>query len=89
MATKAEKLHLSRVAALPCCLCGSQPVEVHHILEGRIKGRKCGHMTTIPLCQDCHRGRSGIHGDKAMLKIMRKTELDLLGETIQQLMYGT
>lgn len=85
MATNAEKKHLSRIAALPCALCGAHGVQIHHILEGRVKGRKSGHFTAIPLCVDCHQGRNGIHGDQAMLKVYKKTELQLLGETIEKL----
>jgi hypothetical protein len=85
---KTESAHLGRVSGLPCCLCGTQPVEIHHILEGRIKGRKSGHWTAIPLCPDCHRGsNNGIHGRQAMLKIYKKTELELLGDTLEKL-YG-
>ena len=88
MTTKAEHAHLNRVASLPCCLCGAKPVEVHHILEGRIKGRKSGHWTSIPCCPDCHRGsHNGIHGRQAMMKIMKTTELELLGQTLEKL-YG-
>lgn len=83
-----EAKHLAKVAALPCALCGTQPVEVHHILEGRIKGRKSGHWTAIPLCPDCHRGsHNGIHGRQAMLKIKKLTELELLGDTLESI-YG-
>lgn len=88
MTTKAQAQHLTRLASLPCCLCGTQPVEVHHILEGRVKGRKSGHWTAIPLCPDCHRGsHNGIHGQQAMLKVMKTTELELLAETLETL-YG-
>ena len=88
MTTKAEKAHLSRIAAQPCALCGAQPVEVHHILEGRIKGRKSGHWTAIPLCVDCHRhSLRGIHGRKDMLKVMKTTELELLAQTLERI-YG-
>ncbi len=80
--------HMGRVAELPCCLCGTSPVEVHHILEGRIKGRRSASFTTIPLCYDCHRGdKNGIHGQQAMLKIMKTTELELLAITLERL-YG-
>ena len=88
MTTKAQSAHLGRVASLPCCLCGVGPVEVHHLLEGRIKGRKSAHFTTIPLCPDCHRGsHNGIHGRQAMLKVMKTTELELLAVTLEKL-YG-
>ena len=87
MTTKSQSAHLDRVASLPCCLCGDSPVEVHHILEGRIKGRKSGHWTAIPLCVSCHRGSMGIHGNQAMLKINKITELELLGNTLEDI-YG-
>lgn len=85
---QAEAKHLSRIAALPCCLCGAKPVEVHHILEGRIKGRRSAHYTAIPLCPDCHRGsKNGIHGRQDMLRIKKTTELELLAETLERI-YG-
>lgn len=88
MTTKAEAKHLSLLAGMPCCLCGAQPVEIHHILEGRIKGRKSAHFTAIPLCVDCHRGsENGIHGRQNMLKVMKTTELELLAATLETV-YG-
>lgn len=88
MTTKAQTAHLTRLAALPCALCGFEPVEIHHILEGRIKGRKSGHWTAIPLCSNCHRGsKDGIHGEKRMLSVRKATELELLAETLEKL-YG-
>lgn len=86
--TDAERAHLSRIHELPCCLCGAMPVEAHHILEGRIKGRRSAHFCTIPLCPDCHRGsRNGIHGQQNMLRVFKVTELELLAITIE-LLYG-
>lgn len=83
-----EERHMHLVKELPCCLCGaSAPSEAHHILEGRIPGRKAHDFCTIPLCVDCHRGKNGVHGQKIMLKIMKENELNLLGETIKKL-YG-
>lgn len=89
MTTAAEHRHLDRVASQPCALCGAQPVEVHHILEGRIKGRKSGHWTAIPLCPCCHRDNNlGIHGRQDMLRIHKTTELELLGQTLERI-YGS
>ncbi|MBP9869894.1 MAG: DUF968 domain-containing protein [Nitrosomonas sp.] len=84
-----EQRHMVRVKELPCCLCGAAgPSDAHHILEGRIPGRKAHDFCTIPLCKDCHLGgRNGIHGQQFMLKIMKENELNLLGETIKKL-YG-
>ena len=85
--TKAQR-HMGRVAELPCSLCGSRPVEVHHILEGRTPGRRSPGWTCIPLCMDCHRGPiNGIHGQQVMLKVQKVTELQLLSKTLEAL-YG-
>ena len=88
MSTK-EQRHIELVKSQPCCLCGAYaPSDAHHILEGRIKGRKSHDFCTIPLCKDCHQGeRNGVHGQQFMLKIMKENELNLLGETIKKL-YG-
>ena len=87
--SNAERKHLYRVKSLPCSLCGaSAPSDAHHILEGRIQGRKSADWCTIPLCKDCHQGaKNGIHGEQIMLKIMKQTELALLAQTIETL-YG-
>ena len=85
----AAKRHIGRVKSLPCSLCGaSAPSDAHHILEGRIQGRKSDDFVTIPLCKSCHQDpRNGIHGERIMLKIMHETELSLLAKTIEVL-YG-
>lgn len=84
----ATKRHMDRVAQLPCGLCGTAPVELHHVLEGRTPGRKSPDWLVIPLCRDCHQGSAnGIHGRQAMWKVMRKSELDLLAETLERI-YG-
>ena len=83
-----ERRHMQMVKELPCCLCGaSAPSDAHHILEGRIPGRRAHDFCTIPVCKDCHPGQLGLHGDKTMLRIMKENELNLLGETIKKL-YG-
>lgn len=82
--TKAMR-HMHRVKELPCCLCGqSAPSDAHHVLEGRIPGRRAHDFCTIPVCRMCH---NSIHGDKTMLKVNKENELNLLGETLQKL-YG-
>jgi len=82
------KQHLARVHELPCGVCGAMPVEAHHILEGRTPGRKSPEALAIPLCTDCHRGSAnGIHGRKVLWNVYKKSELDVLAETIEKL-YG-
>lgn len=88
MKSAASSRHMARVAGLPCCLCGACGVQVHHITEGKTFGKRDKlHFCTIPVCLSCHTGPKGIHGDKAMLRLVNKSELELLGETLAQL-YG-
>lgn len=83
------KHHMDRVAGLPCGVCGDRGVvELHHILEGRTPGRKSPDWLAIPLCHDCHQGSAnGIHGRRAMWAIVKKSELDVLAETLEAI-YG-
>jgi len=57
-----DKKHLARVAEMPCCCCGRQPVQVHHLLRGgnRGMGIKNGDDMTIPLCPFHH---ATLHND--------------------------
>ena len=83
--------HMKLVKELPCAVCGQAgPSDAHHILAGRVPGRKVDDMLTIPLCKDCHQGsHNGIHGERRMWDVMRKNELDCLADTIARLMYGS
>jgi len=87
--TKFESQHIARVKALPCAVCGQPgPSDAHHILEGRTPGRKSPHALTIPLCKGCHQdAKNGIHGERRMWLVMKKTEHQCLAETIEKL-YG-
>ena len=86
MSTPSAKRHMNEVARLSCCLCGAKPVELHHILEGRTPGRRSPDWLVIPLCPTCHRDdHNGIHGAQAMLKIVKKNELELLAETLARI----
>ena len=78
--TPSESKHLARVKSLPCAVCERPgPTEAHHIEQGQ-------HYTTIPLCEDCHRGsHNGIHGRRSMWNVMKKTELSCLNDTIRRL----
>ncbi len=85
--TALERRHVTRVKLLPCGLCGAgggdlAPSEAHEIKQGQW-------MTAIPLCEDCHRGSfNGLGGQKRMWQVMKKDELDVLGETVGRLLYG-
>ena len=79
--SKAERAHIARVKALPCGVCGAHgPSEAHHLVQGL-------QYTAINLCPDCHRGaHNGIHGQKRIWNVLKKTELSVLNDTIRKLL---
>jgi len=86
----AGKRYMGRVAALGCLLClrlgyGEHAAEVHHIRTGQGASQRAADFLTVPLCQACHRGSHGIHGDRARLRQAKVTEMDLLAGTIAAL----
>jgi hypothetical protein len=58
--------------------------ELHHIREGQGMSQRASNYMVVPLCPDCHRGPLGIHGNKAMLNMMKLGELDLLAMTVEK-----
>lgn len=85
--TKAEKEHLSKVAALGCMVCRRMgyegtPAEIHHPRRGTGLGQRASNYDAIPLCPEHHRGNTGIHGlgTKGFPKKWGFTEADLLDE---------
>lgn len=60
--TADERKHLARIGSMPCCICGAQLVEVHHLRSQVGMGRKASHFQTLPLCFEHHRGKTGFHG---------------------------
>tara|TARA_R110000868_G_scaffold411755_1_gene708934 strand:- start:39543 stop:39839 length:297 start_codon:yes stop_codon:yes gene_type:complete len=85
MTTKLEKAHMNRVARLGCCVCrrldyGFVVAQVHHIALG---SGKRSPFATAPLCEEHHKGKSGLHGrgSKAFCSAFRlpgETEYGLL-----------
>lgn len=86
---KAAQNHIGKVKELSCAVCGAHgPSDAHHILTGRVPGRKSPDFCVIPLCKDCHQGGfNGIHGQARMWAVMKVSELDCLAATIEAL-YG-
>ena len=78
--TAREREHLARIKAMPCSVCGTDgPSEAHHI-------RQHVQALCIPLCASCHRDQhNGLHGGRAMWRVMRMDELDALARTIEAL----
>ena len=81
--------HKNRVAALGCMACkllgyGDSPATLHHVREGQGMAQRSSDWLVIPLCQEHHQGKHGIHGTgfESMTKL---TEMDLLAATIERL----
>jgi hypothetical protein len=65
MATKDEKIALSKIAGLGCILCSEvlgiegSAAELHHV---RRYGAKRATSPILPLCTTHHRSNAGLHG---------------------------
>ncbi|MGA0128454.1 MAG: hypothetical protein ACO3I1_04095, partial [Burkholderiales bacterium] len=55
------------------------------IRTGHGLGQRASDFLTVALCVDCHRGTHGFHGTKALMKIAKLSEMDLLAETIRKM----
>lgn len=85
MTTKVEKAYMDRVAKLPCAICGAYGVQLHHAREGQGLSQRAENWLVIPLCEACHTGPRGIHGDRSMWKIKKWDEMDALADTIKSI----
>ena len=59
--------HLDFVRLLPCAACGiDNSLEhraAHHLIGGRYSQSRADDSRAVPLCQPCHQGPDGLHGD--------------------------
>lgn len=80
--------YMAEVKSVPCVLCSllgqgqTTPTEAHHIREGQGMSQRASDWLTVALCRACHREDLGIHGNRALLKLAKVSELDLLAATI-------
>ena len=68
-------VHMSRVAGLPCLICGAHAVEVHHCPDPR------SDMRVLPLCPAHHRreyGPGAYHYSRRAFNEMHGSDDDLL-----------
>lgn len=79
--TVQERAHVGLIKEMPCAVCDAPgPSEAHEIEQG-------AWFLSVPLCADCHRGSvNGLHGQKAMWKVMHMNEHDALNETLRKFM---
>lgn len=78
--TVAEIQHIERIKSMDCGCCGAKgPCDAHELNQGQW-------FTSIPLCKDCHQGsHNGIHGEQRIWKVLKKTELSVLNDTVRML----
>lgn len=92
MATKSEKLHMSRVSSLGCCVCRNEfglnsDAEIHHIGNGTM-GKRASNLEVIPLCFLHHRGGGigvAVHAGRKSFASNFGTERELLAQTLELL----
>jgi hypothetical protein len=88
--SKAARSYHEVVASLPCVLCDligqnqTAHTEVHHLREGSGLSQRAHHFRVAALCEDCHRGSAGIHGDRALLRIANVSEGNLADITAEK-----
>ena len=84
--TAASRAYIGRIKELPCGVCQQPgPSDAHHVRTGQGMSQRAGDYCTIPLCKPCHQGKNGLHGDRAMWKIHKVSEMDVLDQTIAEM----
>lgn len=90
--TKAEKLHMRKVADLGCIACRKlgyedTPAELHHVKKGTM-GKKASNYEVIPLCPHHHRtSNESYHLNPLWFTEKFGTQQELL-EEVTRLIYG-
>jgi hypothetical protein len=84
--TSAEREHVGLVKSVPCVVCDAEaPSVAHEPVQG-------AWFLSIALCEACHVGKGGIHGDQSMWRLRFRTggtaaELLAINETLKRV-YG-
>ena len=91
--TKAERIHMDKVANLGCLICRKQgnlysPAELHHIRDVTLTGlgQRSKHTEIIPLCIAHHRiGKESFHNNSRAFSKKWGSQRELLKETLDLL----
>lgn len=83
---KTSRKHLARVANLPCVVCGSTDVQVHHIRQSGISGagQKASDWLTFALCARDH---ADLHAGIKTWEMRYGRQIDHVTKTLEKL-YG-
>lgn len=78
--------HLTRVKSLPCAICGSVPVDAHHIRKAPLTGAggKASDWFTFPLCRADH---DQLHADTPLWEMRYGDQVQHVVRTLERL-YG-
>ena len=82
--TDAESAHMAAVKGVACVVCDAAPPSIaHHVVQG-------DHFTTCAVCEQCHVGKGGIHGDQSRWRLRFRigglaAELHAINETHKRL----
>ena len=88
---KAGVNHLDRVHSIPCVLCAKLGLTqltrttAHHVRTGQGASQRADDMLTAAICEECHQGPQGVHGDRGRLKMAGLSELMLVALTLRVL----
>ena len=84
--TSGERTHLEMVKSQSCVVCDAPaPSLAHHVNQG-------DHFTTVAVCELCHVGKGGIHGDQSRWRLRYRiggaaAELRAINDTLRRV-YG-
>ena len=84
--TSGERAHVEAVKGVPCVVCDAPaPSLAHHVNQG-------DHFTTVAVCELCHVGKGGIHGDQSRWRLRYRiggavAELRAINDTLRRV-YG-
>lgn len=82
--TALEREHMDRIGKMACLGCSRRPVEVHHLMKCPDKRCRRDHRFVVPLCETCHRGKTGVHGLGSEQLWGERRGIDLPSWAIQQ-----
>ena len=93
--TKAERIHMDKVANLGCLICRKEgnlysPAELHHIRDVTLTGlgQRAKHTETIPSCVAHHRiGKESFHDNSRAFSKKWGSQRELLKETLDLLVH--
>ena len=70
-----QRKYVSKLAELPCVVCGAHGVEVHEFTQGAF-------FASVPVCPECHRGQDGWHGTRRRWALNRVDMVEAIDRAV-------